>query len=48
MEGACSAVITTKESPSMMNFFSYNETAREAASRAARASSKLGSHEGLI
>jgi hypothetical protein len=47
MEGTCSDVITTKESPSMMNLFSYIETAREAASRAARASLKLGSHERL-
>jgi hypothetical protein len=48
MEGACSAIITTKETPSMMKFLSCIETTKEVASKAARASPKLGSHKGLI
>ena len=48
IKGACRAAITTIESPSMVKFFSFIDAAKEAASRAASASPKVGSHVGLI
>jgi hypothetical protein len=48
MEGLLRAEITTAESPSKLKFFRCKEAAREAANRAAKASPKLGSHEGLV
>jgi hypothetical protein len=46
MEGAYKTVIITKESPFMMNFLSCIETAREAASRAARANLRTSFDDG--
>ena len=40
--------MTERESSSMEKCLSFKETANEAANRAARASPKFGSHEGLI
>jgi hypothetical protein len=48
MEGTFKAVMTTRESHSMMKFLSCNEATREAAKRAARASPKFGSQVGQI
>jgi hypothetical protein len=48
MEGLLRAAITTKESPSRENLWRFKEAAKEAASQAARASPKFGSHGGLV
>jgi hypothetical protein len=48
VDGSWRAETTICESPSIVKCLSFNDEAREAASRAARASPYVGSHDGLI
>jgi hypothetical protein len=48
IEGCCSAMMTTQESPSMVKFWSFKFEARDDARWAARALLKFRSQGGLI